>query len=319
MSRQPYYTNMSNEDYWIQRDKDKDKSLKKKEDELVKELEKAYKQAFKDIKFELYEFYDKYAKDNKISMSEARKSLSAIDIKKYKSKLDELNKLYKKTGNEKYLMEYKKLSARAKVTRLISLLDTINVELSKISVTVQTTIEDYLIGLYTDEYSDILKEFNIKNDTNINTDAIKEIINYPYAGRQFSDRVWSNKEKLLNYIENDLTTGLIRGLSIQKMSKKLMDKLEVLYYEAERLVRTETNYIQNQAHLNGYDRAGQKRYKISAHLDSRTSDICKSQDGKIYYLKDAQTGINMPPFHPNCRSRIIPVVEDIKKKYNIND
>ena len=319
MSRQPYYTNMSNEDYWIQRDKDKDKSLKKKEDELVKELEKAYKQAFKDIKFELYEFYDKYAKDNKISMTEARKSLSAIDIKKYKSKLDELNKLYKKTGNEKYLMEYKKLSARAKVTRLISLLDTINVELSKISVTVQTTIEDYLIGLYTDEYSDILKEFNIKNDTNINTDAIKEIINYPYAGRQFSDRVWSNKEKLLNYIENDLTTGLIRGLSIQKMSKKLMDKLEVLYYEAERLVRTETNYIQNQAHLNGYDRAGQKRYKISAHLDSRTSDICKSQDGKIYYLKDAQTGINMPPFHPNCRSRIIPVVEDIKKKYNIND
>ena len=319
MSRQPYYTNMSNEDYWIQRDKDKDKSLKKKEDELVKELEKAYKQAFKDIKFELYEFYDKYAKDNKISMTEARKSLSAIDIKKYKSKLDELNKLYKKTGNEKYLMEYKKLSARAKVTRLISLLDTINVELSKISVTVQTTIEDYLIGLYTDEYSDILKEFNIKNDTNINTDAIKEIINYPYAGRQFSDRVWSNKEKLLNYIENDLTTGLIRGLSIQKMSKQLMDKLEVLYYEAERLVRTETNYIQNQAHLNGYDRAGQKRYKISAHLDSRTSDICKSQDGKIYYLKDAQTGINMPPFHPNCRSRIIPVVEDIKKKYNIND
>lgn len=319
MSRQPYRTNMSNEEYWIQRDKDKDKSLKKKEDELVKELEKAYKQAFKDIKFELYEFYDKYAKDNKISMTEARKSLSAIDIKTYKNKLDELNILYKKTGNEKYLMEYKKLSARAKVTRLISLLDTINVELSKISVTVQTTIEDYLIGLYTDEYSDILKEFNIKNDTNINNEAIREIVNYPYAGRQFSDRVWSNKEKLLNYIENDLTSGLIRGLSIQKLSKQLMDKLEVLYYEAERLVRTETNYIQNQAHLNGYDRAGQKRYKISAHLDSRTSDICRKMDGKIFNMEDAVVGVNFPPLHPSCRSRIIPVVEDIKKKYNIND
>ena len=319
MSRQPYHTNMSNEDYWIQRDKDKDKSLKKKEDELVKELEKAYKQAFKDIKFELYEFYDKYAKDNKISMTEARKSLSAIDIKKYKNKLDELNILYKKTGNEKYLMEYKKLSARAKVTRLISLLDTINVELSKISVTVQTTIEDYLIGLYTDEYSDILKEFNIKNDTNINTDAIKEIINYPYAGKQFSDRVWSNKEKLLNYIENDLTTGLIRGLSIQKMSRQLMDKLEVLYYEAERLVRTETNYIQNQAHMQGYKDAGLKRYRIDAHLDSRTSDICRELDGKVFNMEDAVVGVNFPPLHPSCRTRITPVVDDIKKKYNIND
>lgn len=317
MNRKPYETNMTNEEYWIQRDKDKDKILKKKEDKLVKELEKVYKKAFKDVKSELYDFYDKYAKDNNISMVEAQKSLSPIDIKKYKNKLNELNELYEKTGNEKYLMEYKKLSARTKVTRLISLLDTINIELSNISGTVQATIEDYLIGVYTDEYSDILKEFNIKNETDINTQAIKEIVNYPYAGRQFSDRVWVNKDKLINYIENDLTTGLIRGLSIQKMSQQLMNRLEVLYYEAERLVRTETNYIQNQAHLNGYDAAGQKRYKISAHLDARTSDICMKQNGRIYYLKDAQVGVNMSPFHPNCRSRIIPVVEDIKAKYNI--
>lgn len=317
MSRKPYFDGMSNEQYWEQRDKDKDKSLKKKEVKIIKEIQDVYKKAFKEIKAELYDFYDKYAKDNNISMAEAQRELSPAGIKQMQSKLQELKSLYKTTGDEKYLMEYQKLSARAKVTRLTSLLDSINVELSKVSGTVQATIEDYLLGIYTNEYRDILELFGVEDKFFINDAAVREIINYPYAGRQFSDRIWTNKDKLINFIEQDLSTALIRGLSIQKMSKQLMERLGVLYYESERLVRTETNFIQNQAHLKGYETAGQSRYRISAHLDSRTSDICRDQNGKVYNIKDATVGVNMPPFHCYCRSRIIPVVEDIKEKYGI--
>lgn len=92
------------------------------------------------------------------------------------------------------------------------------------------------------------------------------------------------------------------------MSKDLMNRCDVLYYQAARLVRTETNYVMNQGHLNGYKDAGIKEYKFLAFIDNRTSPQCKELDGQIINANDATVGTNLPPLHPNCRSTIIPIV-----------
>lgn len=42
-------------------------------------------------------------------------------------------------------------------------------------------------------------------------------------------------------------------------------------------------------------------YMILATLDRKICDICGDQDTKHYKIKDAKVGVNMPPFHPNCR------------------
>ena len=319
MARKPrYYEGMSSEEYWKKRAEDLDKASKKAEDKFLKEVSSIYKKAFLDAKKELYEFYDKYSKENNITMQEAIKELTPADAREHQKKLKELKELYDKTGNEYYLREYKKLSSRIKVTRFHKLLDNINTELTKATGDAQIAMEDYLLGLYTTEHKEFLELFGIENKDYINSEIVDKIINYPYAGKQFSDRIWANKDALLGWIEQDLATGLIRGLSIQKMAKALMDRLETAYYQSERLVRTETNYILNQAHLQGYKDAGLGRYRIDAHLDSRTSKICRQLDGKVFNIEDAVVGVNMPCFHPNCRTRIVPVVEDIKAKYNLD-
>ena len=142
-------------------------------------------------------------------------------------------------------------------------------------------------------------------------EAIKKIIEYPYAGKMFSDRIWDNKDALVKYIQQDLTVGIIRGDSIQKMARQLKKDLNVLYYQAERLVRTETNYAMNQGHLKGYADSGVvEKYEFLAAIDSRTSKLCKNQNGKVYKLSDAVVGVNFPPLHPHCRSTVIPVLED---------
>lgn len=318
MARKPrYYKGMSSEEYWNKRTEDLDKASKKAEDKLLKEISTLYKKAFQEAKKELYDFYDKYAKDNNITMAQAMKDLTPAEARANQKKLQELKKLYETTGNENYLREYKKLSSRIKITRFHGLLDSINTELIKITGDAQVALEDYLLGLYTKEHKEFLELFGIENKEYINEDILNNIVNYPYAGKQFSDRIWTNKETLVNYIEQDLATGLIRGLSIQKMAKNLMDRLETAYHQSERLIRTETNYILNQAHLQGYKDAGLNRYRIDAHLDSRTSKICRELDGKVFNIEDAVVGVNMSPLHPNCRTRIVPVVEDIKAKYNI--
>ena len=108
-----------------------------------------------------------------------------------------------------------------------------------------------------------------------------------------------NKDALVKHIKQNLTAGIIRGDSIQKMSRQLKKDLNVLYYQAERLVRTETNYAMNQGHLKGYEDSGVvEKYEFLAAIDSRTSKLCKNQNGKVYKLSDATVGVNYPPLHP---------------------
>ena len=42
----------------------------------------------------------------------------------------------------------------------------------------------------------------------------------------------------------------------------------------------------------------------------KTSDICQEMDGKVFNVSEARVGENSPPFHPNCRTAIIPHFDD---------
>ena len=71
----------------------------------------------------------------------------------------------------------------------MALMDAINVELIKYSHNIQISIEDHLMGVYRREFEAALQGLNVPIKPVINTEAIKAIINYPYAGAQFSDRI----------------------------------------------------------------------------------------------------------------------------------
>ena len=43
-------------------------------------------------------------------------------------------------------------------------------------------------------------------------------------------------------------------------------------------------------------------YKYVAKIDSKTSKLCHSLNGKIFKVKDMIPGVNAPPMHPWCRS-----------------
>ena len=74
---------------------------------------------------------------------------------------------------------------------------------------------------------------------------------------------------------------------------------------AERIIRTETTYISNAAEIESYKECGIDKYVFIATLDLRTSKQCREKDKKIFNVKDAETGVNLPPLHPYCRSTTI--------------
>ena len=53
------------------------------------------------------------------------------------------------------------------------------------------------------------------------------------------------------------------------------------------------------------------KYQILATLDTHTSSICRHLDKKIIDRKDFKPGVTSPPFHPHCRSTMIPFVGEL--------
>ena len=305
-----YWGPLSNKSYWLKRSEELDKVATKVEKEVMKELSALYRDAFRSIEKEVNDFMMKYAVDHKLDYATVTQMLTPIDLAEYNQKIEELYAMYRDTGSEYIKIEIDRLNARAKITRLQALQDAINVELTKVTHEYQMTLEDTLIGLFAEQYKEVSELLGIMAPV-INREAIKTIIEYPYAGKMFSDRIWDNKDALVKHIKQNLTAGIIRGDSIQKMSRQLKKDLNVLYYQAERLVRTETNYAMNQGHLKGYADSGVvEKYEFLAAIDSRTSKLCKNQNGKVYKLSEATVGVNYPPVHCNCRSTVIPVLED---------
>lgn len=305
-----YWGPLSNKSYWLKRSEELDKVAKMTEKEVMKKLSALYRDAFRSIEKEVNDFMMKYAVDHKLDYATVTQMLTPIDLAEYNEKIQELHAMYRDTKSEYIKIEIERLKARSKITRLRALQDAINVELCKVTHEYQMTLEDALIGLFTEQYKEVSELMGVMAPV-INREAIKTIIEYPYAGKMFSDRIWDNKDALVKHIKQNLTAGIIRGDSIQKMSRQLKKDLNVLYYQAERLVRTETNYAMNQGHLKGYADSGVvEKYEFLAAIDSRTSKLCKNQNGKVYKLSDAVVGVNFPPLHPHCRSTVIPVLED---------
>ena len=305
-----YWGPLSNKSYWLKRSEELDKVAKMTEKEVMKKLSALYRDAFRSIEKEVNDFMMKYAVDHKLDYATVTQMLTPIDLAEYNEKIQELHAMYRDTKSEYIKIEIERLKARSKITRLRALQDAINVELCKVTHEYQMTLEDTLIGLFSDQYAKACELMGVMAP-GIPREAIKKIIEYPYAGKMFSDRIWDNKDALVKYIQQDLTVGIIRGDSIQKMARQLKKDLKVLYYQAERLVRTETNYAMNQAHLKGYKDSGVvEKYEFLAAHDKRTSKLCRDLDGQMFELSEATVGVNYPPVHCNCRSTVIPVLED---------
>ena len=126
---------------------------------------------------------------------------------------------------------------------------------------------------------------------------IKEILAFPWSGRHYSQRLWSNRTRLKNAMVEELTQMLIQGKGVKETSKALSKRLDADLKNCIRLIHTEHSYFMEQASQKAYDELDIDKYKILATLDKRTSKICQDLDGEVFNVKDAIVGVNMPPFH----------------------
>lgn len=129
-----------------------------------------------------------------------------------------------------------------------------------------------------------------------------------WAGGNYSTRIWKNTERLAETLSSEIEAAFLSGKSVRRMADTIMERFGVGYRAAECLVRTETSYVQNRTAARSYEDAGCTEYEVLTAQDRRTCQYCAKQNGKRYLLATMQAGENAPPFHPNCRCTILPVV-----------
>lgn len=291
----------------------------KSTDELLKTMKNVYKNSLKSINKEIEAFYGRYAENNKLELSQVKKRLNSQELKSAKEEIKKYYELAKpeligSAMSKKYREQLRLQSGRSYISRLEELKLALQNEVIQLGGKEQKEFSDKLSEIYNNAYEKTT--FNINKQLgfstgfqSLNKEMLLKAINEKWLEENYSDRIWKNKNKLLNELETTLLQGIAQGHNSKKIAEQISNNYGTSYNNCERLARTETSHIAGQASLESYKKTNVLKYEFVATLDRRTSETCQILDGKVFNRKDAQEGINYPPMHPNCRSTTVPYFE----------
>lgn len=303
-----------NRDYWEKRQVKREAKAFTTIQDIEKEYKIALEKAKQNINKELSRIGTTYMKDNNLSYHDALKLLKGDEYKVWKKDLHDYMKEYIKLLKtapleaKKLYLEIETLSAKSRMSHLDSLRAQVDMEMVKLIFGVEDSAKNALTSVYRDTFIEVTKDLGI--NAIVSRDKIKTVLDRPWSGANFSQRIWSNTDKLAQTVKQEIVNGMIQGINLQTMAKRVSERFETAKKnDVERLLRTEVNYTLNQATLDGYKEAGIEKYEFSATLDSRTSQICSELHGEVFEIKKIAVGLNYPPMHPRCRSTTIPIID----------
>jgi SPP1 gp7 family putative phage head morphogenesis protein len=305
--------------YWQGRFEQLQQSLLNNSDTYYDDLDKIYKQANMDIQKEIDAWYRRFAKNNCISLVDAKKLLTSDELKEFKWTVEDYIKYGEKNAiNQQWMEELENASAKVHISRL----EALQVQLQqRMEILFNNQIDDIdklVKGIYTDGYFhtayEIQKGFNTGFSLHtFNNEELEKIVSKPWAsdGKNFSERIWGEyRPELVNVVHTQLTQTLVRGVPPDRAIKSIADKFNTTKSRAGNLVMTESAYFSSLSRQNCFNDLGIGDYEIVATLDGKTSDICIHLDGEHFPLSEYEVWVTAPPFHNRCRSTTCPYFKD---------
>lgn len=288
--------------YWRKREREWKKADLKDEAEYIQEIQDIYSTMLTQINKEIESFFVRYSNKEGMSMAEAKRKASDIDIKEYEKKAKKYvkEKDFSKEANEQMRL----YNLAMKVNRLELLKANIGLELTAGSDELVSFTKEKLEGAALEQ---IQRNAGILGDTIVdNAKTAKTIANSSFKNATFSERIWSQQDLLKNDLYGILSTALIQGRNPREFIPKVRKSFDVTRYQAERLLRTELTRVRIQAQAESYEANGIDEYEYVACGLKDVCPICKVLDKQIFKLKDMEPGENAPPMHPNCHCSTAP-------------
>lgn len=294
---------MAKKTYFEQKMDMLDNNYNKYFNSTLKELQKGYQQAYKDIELKIQDWYIKMYDIKKTNPQFRFSELKYLeDLKKQIDLI--VRELFKveetaltQSLNELYITDYIDFNTLDKKYGQLGL-HTPMPEINNIQ-SVQV-LESYMSMPTYAATKTVAKEIAKQIDLSWWYEPIK--------GKWYNTRIYERAEKLGYSIENTLRQAIIRGDSYGKVADKIMNDLDISFKSAKTLVATELRQAEVTATIHNAEKLGYNALKRQSMHDNHVCEICKEMDGKIYPLGTVKAGDFM--MHPNDRCVLVEVLID---------
>lgn len=306
-----------NKQYWKNRAAQRMWEYMQSAEETADEAAKFYQKAAAYLNQEIDGIFEKYMTKHNLSEREAYELLSQMmDRASIQELLQKLQHGAKDTEKEQLIQKLEAPAYRARIERL----EQIQSQLDRI----MRNVYQQELALSTSHYAALAEEAYYKSVFDVQQRAgygfsfakvdqkmIDRLLKSKWSGKNYSTRIWNNTGALAQTLKEELLVSLVTGRTERETAEIIMQKFAQGSSQARRLIRTESSYITGQIDLQSYEECGIEKYVYLATLDLRTcQEDCAPLDGKIFPVKDAKSGVNMPPMHPWCRCTTISYFSD---------
>ena len=307
---------MRSSDYWKRRFEAINDFTIETGEQTMRKLEPIFTAAQRDLENQISRWYSRFAANNAIDLQEARRLLRSDELEELRWNVKDYIR-YAKHNTVSPPLQLENASAKYHISRLEALkLETQNT-MERLFGNQLDSVDSMIKRQFLDNYHQALfeaqKGFNVGWDiAGIPESRLDAILSKPWTqdNRTFSDRIWRDKERLVNELHIQLTQGLITGAPPQEMINNLSRSMNTSKNNAARLITTESAAMSAIAHEKAYRELDVEMVEVVETLDKRTCSCCGKMDGKIVRMAEYQVGVTVPPFHPWCRGTTVPHFDD---------
>ena len=305
-------------EYWQERFRQMEESQHDTSVRTVQEIEQEFRRAEQALDGKINAWYQRFAANNGISMVEARRLLNSDELEEFRWDVQDYIKYGRENGiNQQWAKQLENASAKVHISRLEALKVQTQQEIEKLYGNYHDSIDEHIANLYTSGYYHTAYEVQRGIGVgwqmqSFNPEKVNDIIHKPWAvdGRNFSERIWTDKTKLINNMHDSLTRMCITGESPDRAIREISQNMKVSRSQAARIVQTESAAFSAKAQETCFSDLDVEEFEVVETLDSHTCPTCGEMDGKHFPMKDYKIGVTVPPFHPNCRGCTCPYFND---------
>lgn len=300
---------LASSEYWRRREARQQTKNIRDEQKIGEEMKKIYLRMFRESRTQIDAFYQRYADKNGITLAEARKRVSQMDINAYAAKAKKyvMDRDLSDQANEEMAL----YNLTMKVNRLEMLKAEMGMALVDGFEEMSGIIDRELTERAMSEYE---RKAGILGKTVQNPAAkAAAIVNASFHNATWSERLWSHQEALKTEIGRQLMSGLIAGKSSRDMAREIRKIFGGSLQNAQRLMVTELARVQTEAARQSMEANGNTEYEYMA-TGPHPCPECMKLDGKVFKIREMQVGVNAPPLHPSCHCCTAPYVGGEKYK-----
>ena len=290
----------NNQTYWNNRKQQFSASLAKDETRLFAKLATYYEREAAALEKQIAAYYTQYGEGNVIAYRQLLQSLNDTDVQLLMQDMDAFAEKYPEYADLLPVRE-----SIYQLNRLEGLQTSILLQQLEIGAVEQEQLTAFFLkqaaryANFSAEWLGFGEQFY-----RIDSDMVKKAVgNSRCEGKNFSERIWDNRQKLSRTLQTEVVNGIIRGEDYHTLARNLRQKFtNVSRKQAERLVYTEDTYLSCEAAITPFaNDPSFTQYRFACTHDGNACDICKALDGEAFPIKERTPGTNFPPMHPWCR------------------